>query len=154
MPWALVVFLALGEPHAGYGIRTDGTMAVRGVADEYAKVAGTATGWTLPVDLPGDGGRCRTELRDVSPIPGHLLKWVEWLDNAAPRTALKLDARRYVGSHTYHMSIHCGLREIQHAYVHLLALPDEVRPARFELDGGKSKEADATEILTVPKGQL
>jgi hypothetical protein len=134
------------------GVHTDGRMAVRGVPDASVKLPAGERGWLLTLELPGDGTRCQAELRDVSPIPGHLLKWIEPLPKTEPTALVRLDPKRYLPAHTYRLSLRCGLTELQHAYVHLLAPTDAVTQTRFELDGAKG--SDSSEILTVPKGSL
>ncbi len=135
------------------GLRTEGFMRVRGVPDASVKIAAGESGWALDVELPEGGARCRAELRDVSPIPGHLLKWIEWLPTDAPRATLTLDPKRYLASHTYRWSLRCGLHEVQHAYVLLLAPTNPEVQTRFDLDDGVAADGK-TEIAPVPKGQL
>jgi hypothetical protein len=135
-----------------YGVHTDGRMSVRGVPDASIKVAADDGGWTLALDLPGDGTRCKAELRDVSPIPGHLLKWIEPLPADEPTATVRLDPKRYLPAHTYRLALRCGLRELQHAYVHLLAPTDAIKQTRFELD--EAARGDQSEITAVPKGAL
>jgi hypothetical protein len=152
---ALTATLAAGAAAAearDFGVHTDGRMSVRGVADDSVKLPAGETGWTLTLELPGDGTRCKAELRDVSPIPGHLLKWIEPLPSSEPTFAVRLDPRRYLPAHTYRLALRCGLRELQHAYVHLLAPTDAVKQTRFELDGAGG--GDRSEITAVPKGSL
>src|SRR5215212_1788354 len=81
-----------------YGIHADGRLSVRGVADKAVRLLPGVAGWYLTLDVPAGseaaGQSCRAELRDVSPTPGALLKWVEPVPNVAATTVVHLDPKR------------------------------------------------------------
>jgi hypothetical protein len=130
-------------------------MRVRGYAEKGVKLPAGAGGWYVEVDVPGDGSHCNAEMRDVSPMPGHLPKWVEELPNVGQSSTLTLDPSRYIGTHTYHLTVRCGMRLVSRSLVHLLNPTDENLQQKFELaQKPGADEAMPTEIVTVPKSSL
>ena len=130
-------------------------LRVRGMAEKGVKLPAGVGGWYLTVDVPGDGARCNAEMRDVSPMPGHLPKWIEEVPNVAQSSLVTLDPGRYIGTHTYLVTVKCGLRQVSTSLVHLLAPTDEKLQQKFELAQKPSAdEAQPTEIVTVPKSSL
>ena len=112
-------------------------------------------GWYLTLQVPGDGARCAAELRDVSPLPGMLPKWVESVPNVGASSTITLDPQRYLGTHTYQMTLRCGVRELSRAYVHLLPPADKKLKQQFDLAAQPSEdEATSDEIATIPKTAL
>src|SRR4051812_1718144 len=85
------------------------------------RLAATVDGWFLPVEVPRKGAACRVELRDVAPVRGRVPTWVERVEGQAPTVTLWLDAERYVASHTYRMTLRCGLHDVARGLVHLAA---------------------------------
>jgi hypothetical protein len=102
-----------------YGLHATGSTSLRGVAQASVRLQPTADGWFLPLALPPNGTTCRVELADVSPVPGPLLKWVERVELNAPSVTLWLDPERYVASHTYRMTLRCGVHAVSRGLVHL-----------------------------------
>jgi hypothetical protein len=154
-----VVLLATSTAHARpYGIRADGRLSARGVADKAVRLQPGVAGWYLMLDVPSGadavGQTCRAELRDVSPVPGMLLKWVEPVPNVAETTIVHLDPKRYLGSHTYRMTLTCGLREVATGLVHLKTPVDHKIRAYFEIEHGAGQPVEDAEIAMVPKGHL
>jgi len=146
--------LAGGVAHARHlGLRAQGRMSARGVAEGAVRLVPGVAGWYLTLDVPADASTCRAELRDVSPLPGPLLKWVEEVPNFAATTTLLLDPQRYLGSHTYRLSLRCGLREIAGGLVHLQSPVDPGLLRRFDLER-RAAASERTEIAIVPKGAL
>jgi hypothetical protein len=136
-----------------FGIHATGTLSVRGVAERSVRLQPGVAGWYLTLDVPADASTCRAELVDVSPMPGPLLKWVEQVPNFAASTVIPLPPARYIGSHTYHVTLRCGLRELAHGLVHLMAPSDAATLKHFDLERAQPHE-DAAEIAIVPKGSL
>jgi hypothetical protein len=132
-----------------------GLMRIRGVAERAMHLPGGAGGWFLTLDVPGDGAPCSAELRDVSPLPGPLLKWVERVPNVGTTATLALDPERYLGSHSYRLSLRCGMRELSRVVVHLLPRTDPKAEVRFDMAQKASDEESSTQpIAPVPKGEL
>jgi hypothetical protein len=130
-------------------------LRVRGMAEKGVKLPAGVGGWYLTVDVPGDGAKCNAEMRDVSPMPGHLPKWIEEVPNVAQSSLVTLDPSRYIGTHTYLMTVKCGLRQVSTSLVHLLAPTDEKLQQKFEMAQKPSgDEAQPSEIQTVPKTAL
>jgi hypothetical protein len=133
-------------------------MRVRGVSEKGVKLPAGAGGWYVELDMPGDGAKCNAELQDVSPMRSDFIpmaKWIEEVPNVGKSTTLTLDPSRYVGTHTYHLTLRCGLRLVSRSLVHLLNPTDEHLAQKFEL--AQKPEADETapsEIVTVPKSAL
>src|SRR5262245_25520147 len=109
------------------------TIRVRGISARSLKLPAGVGGWYLTLEVPGDGARCAAELRDVSPLPGMLPKWVESVPNVGASSTITLDPQRYVGTHTYQMTLRCGVRELSRAFVHLLPAADVKLQQKLEL---------------------
>jgi hypothetical protein len=156
----LVLVVALTAPAFAkeYGVHGGklGLMRVRGIAEQAVKLPAGVGGWYVTLDVPGDGARCSAELKDVSPIPGHLPKWIEFVPNVGTSTTITLEPQRYLGTHTYQLSVRCGVRALSRAYVHLLAPTDEPTQQRFDLAQKASSEEDASAdpIPVIPKSAL
>ncbi len=153
----LLAVLALGTSSPAlarnYGIRATGTLAVHGVTEASVRLSPGVAGWYLQLDVPADASTCRAELVDVSPLPGPLLKWVEQVPNFAASVTVPLDPQRYIGSHTYHLTLRCGLRELAHGLVHLQSSSEARLLQRFSVERASAHE-DAGELAIVPKGSL
>ena len=132
------------------------TLRVRGVAEKAIKLPAGVGGWYLTLDVPGDGASCNAELRDVSPLPGPIVKWVEKVPNLGESSTITLDPQRYLGTHTYQLQLRCGLRQLTRSMVHLLAPVDEATQVRFDLaqKAQPGEDSSAEPILTVPKSSL
>lgn len=149
----VVGLLATGTAQANhYGLHATGSMSVRGVAEASVRLQPTVDGWFLPLAVPPNGTACRVELKDVSPVPGPLLKWVERVEMNAPSVTLWLDPERYLASHTYRMTLRCGLHDVARGLVHLAAPADPRALQRFRFSPGTG--AEAGEMAIAPKGAL
>jgi hypothetical protein len=130
-------------------------MRVGGYAEKGVKLTAGVGGWYVTVDVPGDHAHCSAEMRDVSPMPGHLPKWIEEVPNVGQTSLVTLDPARYVGTHTYHMTLKCGLRTVSTSLVHLLQPTDEKLQQKFEMAQKPGlDETLPSEIQTVPKTSL
>jgi len=130
-------------------------LRVRGYAEKGVKLPAGVGGWYIVVDVPGDGAHCNAEMRDVSPMPGHLPKWIEEVPNVGQSSTITLDPARYDGTHTYHVTLRCGLRTISTSLVHLLQPTDEKLQQKFDLaQKPTADETGPSEIQTVPKTSL
>ncbi len=130
-------------------------LRVRGYAEKGLKLEAGVGGWYVTVDVPGDRSKCSAEMRDVSPMPGHLPKWIEEVPNVGQSSTVTLDPARYLGTHTYHLTVRCGLRTISTSLVHLLAPTDEKLQQKFELaQKPGADEATSDEIQMIPKSSL
>lgn len=136
-----------------YGIHATGSMSVRGVTELSVRLAPTVDGWFLPLEVPTGRSACLVELRDVSPLPGALPKWVERIESSAPAVTLWLDPERYLASHTYRMTLRCGLHEVARGLVHLVRPTDPKTLQRFNLERPGRTEGPG-EIAIAPKGAL
>ena len=160
---SVLLFLALGLLHGEaasakeYGLHggKEGALRVRGVAEKAVKLTAGVAGWYLTLDVPGDNARCSAELKDVSPIPGHLPKWIESVPNVGTSTTITLDPERYLGTHTYRVSVRCGVRELSHGFVHLLPPVDEKTQQKFDMAQKASNEDTSSDpIPIIPKSAL
>jgi hypothetical protein len=130
-------------------------MRVGHYAEMGVKLPPGAGGWYVELDIPGDGSKCSAEMRDVSPMPGHLPKWIEEVPNVGTSSTLTLDPSRYLGTHTYHVTLRCGLRVVSRSLVHLLNPADQHLAQKFELaQKPTSDESGPSEIEIVPKSSL
>jgi hypothetical protein len=132
-------------------------LRVRGYQEKGVKLPAGVGGWYVTVDVPGDGARCNAEMRDVSPMPGHLPKWIEEVPNVGQSSTVTLEPSRYLGTHTYHLTLRCGLRVVSKSLVHLLNPTDEKLQQKFELaQKPTADEAAAVDepIATIPKSSL
>ena len=124
----------------GYGLRATTTMSSRGVEQPAVKLVPGVAGWYLVLDLPGDGKTCKADLKDVSPLEGPLPKWQEPVPNWAAHTTVLLSPDRYVASHTYRMTLTCGMHELAVGLVHLQVPSDEKVQMRFQLKNDEGTE--------------
>jgi hypothetical protein len=133
-------------------------LRVRGHAEKGVKLPAGAGGWYVDVDVPGDGSRCSAELQDVSPMASDLIpmpKWLEEVPNVGHSATVTLAPGRYLGTHTYHLTLRCGLRVVSKALVHLLNPVDESLQQKFEMAQKPTvDEVTPSEIVTVPKSAL
>jgi hypothetical protein len=125
-------------------------MSARGVVDGVVRFTPGVAGWYLTLDMPADRSSCRAELRDVSPVPGPLPKWIEEVPNVAATTTLLLEPSRYAGTHTYRMTLICGLREIARGLVHLAAPRDGAILQHFTVERASAPEP-ASEIAIISR---
>jgi hypothetical protein len=132
-------------------------LRVRGYQEKGVKLPAGVGGWYVTLDVPGDGARCNAEMRDVSPMPGHLPKWIEEVPNVGRSSTVTLEPSRYLGTHTYHLTLRCGMRVVGKALVHLLNPTDESLQQKFELAQKPTAEEAAAKdepIATIPKSSL
>jgi hypothetical protein len=133
-------------------------MKVRGYAEKGVKLPAGVAGWYLEVDVPGDGAKCSAEMQDVSPTRSDFIpmaKWLEEVPNVGKSSTLTLDPSRYTGTHTYLVTLRCGLRQVSRSLVHLLNPTDEHLAQKFEMaQKPGADETEPSEIVTVPKSSL
>ena len=133
-------------------------LKVRGYAEKGVKLTAGVGGWYVDIDVPGDGSKCSAEMLDVSPMPSDLIpmaKWIEEVPNVGHTSTLTLDPKRDLGTHTYHLTLRCGLRVVSKSLVHLLNPVDEALQQKFEMaQKPTADETTPSEIVTVPKSAL
>jgi hypothetical protein len=145
------------QGHSSYGLQNvrSTEMRVSGIVQEGVRVTAGVGGWYMTFAIPSDGSSCSAELKDVSPgVPGALPKWVEWVPSTSTTSTIVLDPARYLSTHTYSMTLRCGLRELQKAFVHLLAPTDPGMREQFTVAHKGDPDSSFEEIAITPKSQL
>jgi hypothetical protein len=156
----LLVSLPAGAKEREYGVHggKSSYMRVRGYSEKGVKLPAGVGGWYAQLDVPGDGAKCTAELQDVSPMRSDftpMAKWMEEVPNVGQSSTLTLDPSRYVGTHTYLVTLRCGLRQVSRSLVHLLNPTDVSLQQKFELaQKPGADELAPSEIVTVPKSSL